>query len=313
MATKGMDRVTISVSNLEDSLVFYRDWGGMKVVAEQTMEPDKVQQLWNLPGGMEAKAAFLKDEVQSTLLELIEFTPNSGRTIREGARPWDYGLYDIAFFVKDADACYGDLTEKGFIFVSPPIQYQPNWVPYAVKEVILIGPDNVPIAHIERITSEGYESQDKYIRLIDSAQIVENMSDVGKFYGDILGLDFLGELTLPGGLVDDVLTLPHGTKVKMAFFNKKDENALMVEFLQLSVKGKSLSSVARPPNLGLFMISFEVDALLSLMATLKKEGISILSGPVELHTKVHGHMRAITVEGPGGVMVELFERWTGAE
>ena len=101
--------------------------------------------------------------------------------------------------------------------------------------------------------------------------------------------------------------------MKMAFFNKKDENALMVEFLQLSVKGESLTSVARPPNLGLFMISFQVDALLSLMATLKKEGISILSGPVELHTKVHGHVRAITVEAPNGVMVELFERWTRAE
>jgi len=308
MATKGMDRVSISVSSLEDSLAFYRDWVGMKVIAEQTLEPDKIQQLWNLPGGTAARAVFLKDELQSTLLELIEFTPNSGRMIREGAKPWDYGLYDIAFFVKDIAACYHDLTEKGFTFVSPPIQYQPNWIPYAVKEAILIGPDNVPIAHIERMTSEEYESQDRYIGLCDSAQIVENMSDVVKFYGNILGLDLLGELTLPEGLVDDVLTIPPGTKVRMAFLNKKDENALIAEFLQLSVKGKSLASVARPPNLGLFMISFEVDALLSLMETFKKEGISILSGPVELHTKVHGKMRAITVEGPSGVMVELFER-----
>jgi len=154
MATKGMDRVSISVSSLEDSLAFYRDWIRMEVVAEQILEMDKIQQLWNLPGETEAKAVFLKDEVQSTLLELIEFTPKTGRTIREGAKQWDYGLYDIAFFVKDIAACYRDLTEKGFAFVSPPVQYQPNWVPHAVKEAILIGPDNVPIAHIERMTSE---------------------------------------------------------------------------------------------------------------------------------------------------------------
>jgi len=134
------------------------------------------------------------------------------------------------------------------------------------------------------------------------------MSDVVKFYGNILGLDLLGELTLPEGLVDDVLVVPPGTEVKMAFFNTKDENALIAEFLQLSVKGKSLASVARPPNLGIFMISFEVDNLLPLMETFRKEGISILSGPVELPTKVHGRMRAITVEGPSGVMIELFDR-----
>ena len=308
MVTKGMDRVFISVSNLEDSLTFYRDWIGMKVAAEQTLEPADIQQLWNLPGGTEARAVFLKDGLQSTLVELIEFTPNSGRIIREGAKPWDYGLYDIAFLVKDVAACYRDLTEKGFAFVSPPIQYKPNWVSYSVKEAILIGPDNVPIAHIERMTSEEYEPQDNYIRLGDSAQIVDNMSDVVKFYGDILGLDLLGELTLPEGLVDDVLAIPPGTRVKMAFFNKKGENALMVEFIQLSMKGKSLASIARPPNLGLFMISFEVDNLSSLMETFQKEGIAIISGPVELQTKLHGKMRAITVEGPSGTMIELFER-----
>ena len=306
MATKGMDRVFISVSNLEDSLAFYRDWIGMKVIAEQALEPDEIQKLWNLPKGTKARAVFLKNELQSTLVELIEFKPHSGRTIREGAKPWDYGLYDIAFLVKDITACYRDLTEKGFTFVSPPIQYRPNWVPHAVKEAVLIGPDNVPIAHIDRMTSEQYESPDEYIKLADSAQIVESMSAVVKFYGDILGLDLLSELTLPEGLVDDVLTLPPGTEVKMAFFNK--ENALIVEFLQLSMKGKSLASVARPPNLGLFMISFEVDNLLPLMETFKKEGIAILSDPVESHTQVHGKMRAITVEGPSGVMVELFER-----
>lgn len=306
MATKGMDRVFISVSNLEYSLAFYRDWIGMKVVAEQTLEPDETQRLWNLPEGTKARAVFLKNELQSTLLELIQFEPHSGRTIRQRAKPWDYGIFDIAFLVEGIDKIYYDLIGKGFTFISPPIPYQPNWVPHAVKEAILIGPDNVPIAHIERMTSEQYESQGNYIKLADTAQIVDSMSDVVRFYGDILGLDLLSELTLPKGLVDDVLTLPPGTEAKIAFFNK--ENALLVEFLEFSLKGESLASIARPPNLGLFMISFEVDNLSSLMETLAKGGIAILSTPIELHTKLHGKMRAVTVEGPSGVMLELFER-----
>jgi len=306
MATKGMDRVSISVSSLGDSLAFYRDWIGMKIIAEQTLEPAEIQQLWNLPGGTEARAVFLKNELQSTLLELIEFTPNTGRTIREGARPWDYGIYCITFRVKDIDKIYCELTERGFTFVSPPIQYQPNWVPHQVKEVALIGPDNVPIDHFERMTSEECKPQGNYVRFDHSAQMVEDISEVKEFYGEILGLDLKGEMAIPEGLIDDILTLPRGTEVKTSFFNKED--ALMIEFLQLSIEGKSLASVARPPNLGIFMISFEVDNLLPLMETFRKEGISILSGPVELPTKVHGRMRAITVEGPSGVMIELFDR-----
>jgi catechol 2,3-dioxygenase-like lactoylglutathione lyase family enzyme len=130
---------------------------------------------------------------------------------------------------------------------------------------------------------------------------------VAKFYRDILGIDLLGELNFGKGLLDELLLLPPETDGKLAFYKKQDSNALLMEFVQLSVKGKSLASVARPPNLGLFMISFKVDDLSALMATLRKEGIVVLSGPVELYIETHGKIRAITVEGPSGVLVECFE------
>ena len=66
MATKGMDRMFISVSNLEDSLRLYRDWAGMKVVADETLESAELQQLWKLPPETKARAVFLKSELQPT-------------------------------------------------------------------------------------------------------------------------------------------------------------------------------------------------------------------------------------------------------
>lgn len=137
---------------------------------------------------------------------------------------------------------------------------------------------------------------------------MDNIKEVIKFYRDILGLDLTDEVIAPEGLVDDVLAIPPGTELKLAFIERKGENAMIMEFLELSLKAKSLASVARPPNLGLFMYSFEVDKLSSLTETLKREGIVILSGPVELHTELHGKIRAITVQAPGSTMVELFER-----
>lgn len=308
MATKGMDSVFTSVSNLEDALAFYRDIVGMKVVADETLEADQIQQLWNLSRGTEARAVFLKIEQCSTLVEVIEFRPNSGRVIKQGAEALYYGLYDIAFRVSSMDAIYRDLVEKGFKFLTPPIQYQPVFTPFPVKQVFFLGPGNAPHTLMERMTSQEQESQGYFTGLVDSAQIVENMDDAIKFYVDILGLDLMTQATVPEGLLEELLELPPGTRLKLAFINRKDTNALQAEILQLSVKGKSLAAIARPPNLGLFMMSFEVDALSSLMETFNREGIAILSGPVELQTKVHGKMRAITVEAPGGTMIELFER-----
>jgi len=306
MATKGTDRISVSVSNLEDSLALYRDWIGMKVVADEALEPNEIHELWNLPQGTEARAVFLKQELQPTLLELIEFKPHSGKTFREPTS-FDYGFLSLAFRVKDNDAIYRGLTEKGFAFVNPPMQYKPDWIPYTVSELLLIAPEGYLVSHFNLIGEE-YESQGNYIKFDHCAQYVDNISKGIKFYRDILGLDLRYEIPLSEGVLNDVLRLPLDTKIKVALIHKKDENALTMQFIQLSVKGNSLASVARPPNLGLFMISYEVDDLSSLIETFKKEGIAILSGPVELHTKLHGKMRAITVEGPYGEMVELFER-----
>lgn len=308
MTTKGMNRISISVSNLEDSLAFYRDWIGMKVIADETLEPDEIQQIWNLRGSTKARAVSLKNELQSTLLELIEFTPHSGRTIREGTKSWDYGIYCITFLVRDVDTIYHDLTGRGFTFISPPVQYQPNWVPYQVKEVTVIGPDNVRIDHFQRMKDEDYGSQGNYVKFDHCAQFVGNLDEAIRLYRDIVGLDLIGQMTIPKGLIDDIIGVPPGTEEKVAFFNKKDENALMMECMQLSTKGKSLASIARPPNLGLFMISFEVEDLSAFMEPCKKKGVAILSGPVELHSKLHGRIRVITLEGPNGVMIELFDR-----
>ena len=100
MITSGIDRISISVGDMDESLAFYSDWVGMKVVADQTLEHKVIQKLWDLPMGTSARTVFLKKDGQTTLLELIQFQPHSGKRIREGANPWDYGLDDICFMVK---------------------------------------------------------------------------------------------------------------------------------------------------------------------------------------------------------------------
>jgi len=308
MVTSGIERILISVKDMNESLAFYRDWVGMKIVADQTLDFKKIQLLWNLSSETKARAVFLKNEEQSTMLELIEFQPHSERTIREESKPWDFGIYDIAFLVKDLEKTYDVLIKKGFTFVSPPVPYSPEWVPFNVKEAILIGPNEMPIAHIEIVGAQKPEFKGDYGKIIDSAQIVEDMDEVIRFYRDILGLALQGDYKLPRGLVDDVLTLPSGTDSRIAFFNKEGSEGPLVEFLELSLKGKSLAPVAKPPNLGIFAISFETDDLSGLIEKFNQEKIRIISGPIEMEIAPHGMLDTIIVEGPSEVMVEFFRK-----
>jgi len=311
MITTGIERILISVRDMDESLAFYRDEVGMQVVADQNLDPEKIQKLWNLSKGTKARAVFVKNEEQSTLLELIEFQPHSGKTIREGANSWDYGIYDIAFLVKDLDKTHRDLLSTGFKFFSPPIPYRPrpSWVPFDATEAILIGPNEMPIALIE-LSGPGKPEVKKgdYGMIVDSAQMVEDMEEVIRFYRDILGLILQGDYKLPRGMVDGVLKLPPGTDSRIAFFNKEGSTGPAVEFLEYSLKGKHLAPVAKPPNLGIFSISFETDDLSGLMEKFKKEKVSIISGPVKMELAPHGQINTVIGEGPSKVMVEIFEK-----
>jgi catechol 2,3-dioxygenase-like lactoylglutathione lyase family enzyme len=309
MVTSGIDRIFISVRDMDESLAFYRDIVGMTLVAEQELNAETIQHLWNLPEGTKAKAVFLKNEDQPTLLELIQFDPHSGKFIRGGAKTWDYGIYDIAFTVKDLNKTYEQLTGRGFTFLIPPVPYSPTFFPdFHVKFSVCLGPNEMPIPHIQAITPPPPEMKREYGKIMDSAQIVENMEDALRFYHGLLGLSVVTDATFPKGLLDKILGLPEGTEGRIALLNKEGSEAPFLELIQLSVKGKFLSEVARPPNLGIFMVSFETDNLSGLTETLKKEGISILAGPVELALLPYGEARLIYVEGPSKVKIEFFER-----
>jgi catechol 2,3-dioxygenase-like lactoylglutathione lyase family enzyme len=278
----------------------------MKVMTEFTMAPDEVQGFFNLSAKTEARTVFLTNEVQSTLLQLIEFKPNSGRKIRQQIIAWDYGLWDIAFIVNDVDGIYHDLTQKGFAAHGTPIHYQPFG--RLVKAACIIGPDNVPIGHIERVYDPARESSRRYIRIADVAQVVSDVDKVIKFYCDILGLDLISRTVPPRAMLDSVYGLPPGSDSTIVLINRQESNAVMLEFLHFSITGDWLAPVAQPPNLGMFMLSLPVDDLVGLVARLHQEKWTILSGPAEVATILPEKTLSCTIAGPSGIIIALFEQ-----
>ncbi len=308
MIKNGIARILIGVRDLSESVEFYRDILQMSLVADYLLDSKTIEQLWNLPQETTGRAVCLKNDEQTTLLELIEFKPHSGKFIRTGANIWDYGLFTIAFRAKDVDAAYDRLKQKGYQFICPPITYTPNWVPVTVKEAIMVGPNETPIALIERLTEPKPAIKGDFSIMLDSSQFVEDLEEVTKFYVDILGLNKVFDQILPQGMIDDILNLPSGTESRMAFITQPGSNTPALEFIQCSVKGKYLSDVAKPPNLGLLAIAFETDDLSALMETFQNHRIKILSEPVEISTCSERQVRAIAVEGPNRVNLQFFEQ-----
>jgi len=306
LAAKGMDRVSISVGDLKESLAFYRDWIGMEVVAEEVLPPREVQALWNLPQGTEAMSVLLRNEPQPTLLELLEFRPHSGTVMRADPKALDYGLYGLSILVRDLDSLYRQLTARGYRFTTKLVRYKPPFAAYEVVTAAVVGPDHNPIYHFERLVGGSAGGQGSYVELNHIAEIVPNVERARKFYGGILGLRFRGEFVNPGGM-DEMFDLAPGDQTMEFFYDTEPEKCLVVNLVWSSKRGRSLAGVARPPNAGEFMTSFPVDDLEGMMDRLKAGGFNLLSGPLTVHDKRHGERRAITVEGPADDVVELFE------
>ena len=307
MIKNGIARILISVKNLNESVEFYRDVFQMTLVGEYSLDKNTIEQLWKLPPETTAKAVCLKNEEQTTLLELIEFQPRSQQYIRPGGNTTDYGLFTIALRAKNVDAAYASLKQKGYQFICPPITYTPSWVPVTVKEAIMVAPNETAIALIERVSEPIPEFNGDFGIMLDTSQVVEDIEEVTKFYVDILGLNKVFDKVLPSGMVDDILNFTPGTESRMAFINQTGSKNAALEFIQCSVKGKSLANVAKPPHLGLFAISFAVEDLSALIQKLQANNVKILSKPVEISSYDLESAKAIVVEAPNGVNLQFIE------
>ncbi|MDJ0571677.1 MAG: VOC family protein [Pleurocapsa sp. MO_192.B19] len=307
MIKNGIARILIGVRDLSESVKFYRDILQMSVVEEYAIDSNTIEQLWNLSPETTGQAVCLKNDEQTTLLELIEFKPHAQKFIRTGGNTTDYGLFTIAFRAKNVDATYENLKLKGYQFICPPITYIPSWVPVTVKETIMVAPNETAIALIERVSEPIPEIKGDFGIMLDTSQVVADIEEVTKFYVDILGLNKVLDQVLPTGMIDNILNLPTGTESRMAFITQPETKTPALEFIQCSVKGKYLSDVAKPPYLGLFALAFAVDDLTALIQKLRDNQIQILAEPVEVAISEGERARAIVVEAPNGVNVQLFE------
>jgi len=132
----------IVVTNIENSLKFYRDLLGLKI--ERSMD-ESGSYIDNMLGFKNVKVKTVKMSASNgnTLVELLEFnSPVGNDTIRN---IHDIGASHVAFTVLDIDETYSKLKQSGVEFNAPP-QLSPDG--YA-KVTFCFDPDKTPIEIVQ--------------------------------------------------------------------------------------------------------------------------------------------------------------------
>lgn len=304
MNYSGILRICISVACMEKSLSFYRDNIGYHVVAEGTLDAETVRHLYGLADST-ARYAMLKNNEQETLLQLIAFSNNTRKYIRDGRPAWDYGYLDIAVRAKDNYQSCLELTEQGYTYMSTPVHYVADWINMDVSEGVLIGPDKLPIAMIQRLKEPIPEFEGRFSMLTDCAQIMRDMEEAKRFYGDVLGFQKVFDAAMPDGLVDPVVQVPYGTHTHMVMYLVP--GCPVVELVHYSIEGKSMADAAKPENIGLFATAFQTDDLEGTLADCKAAGFAQLRDTWVCELQPYGTIKSAWVKGPSDTIVEFFE------
>lgn len=300
----GIKRICVSVSELEKSQAFFTGEMELTEVCRGRLDEQTVAAVYGL-GSSAAEYAMLKNEEQPTLLQLICFTNTPKRPIREGRPSWDFGYYDVAFRAKDNSWAYEHFRDLGFDYYCPPTRYVADWINLDVLEGVLKGPDAMPMALIERLKEPIPRFEGMFSIFTDVAQTVASGEEAARFYEGVLGLSKVFDEELPDGLVDDIVGVPHGTHTRMLMF--AGGNTPITECLEYSLKGRPMSDVAKPENVGVFATAYETEDLDALLERCAAAGFETAVPPLRLRLEPYGEIRLARVNGPSGMSVELFQ------
>ncbi|MDO4546487.1 MAG: VOC family protein [Clostridia bacterium] len=303
---EGISRVCISTMDLAASEAFYTEKIGLTKVAEGELDRQTCLALYSMD--CEARYICLKNSVQSTLMQIIEFAELPQKTSREGYNSWDYGYFDISLRCADIDAVYDEMTGLGYDFICEPYQYTTTWSNAQVYECVMFGPDDVPLAMINKTASTpAFEGM--FRNFPDVVTVVDSMDTADKFYVDVMGMSKVFDMEMENGLVDPIVgTAGTDITTRIAMYMGSGQTPV-IEVLDFSAEGRfmTLEGASVPGNAGMFANAYLTDDLEGLLGAMAENGFEACTQTVEMNLAPYGNIRAAMVSGPNGTLVELFE------
>jgi catechol 2,3-dioxygenase-like lactoylglutathione lyase family enzyme len=299
--------VVISVEDLNTSLEFYSDTLGFKKLADVELGDEGIERLWGLEKGTRARIIVVgRAGARVGLVRLMQFTPRSRRFVHQDAELWDIGVFYLHTLVDDIDRRYDELRARGYEFFGSQTVWQVPEQNRTIKEALFRGPDGliIDILQYEIFTSRPAEKQPKYSEIATSARVVKEIEKLLAFYRDMLGYRVIKDQVPGNKQLDTLLRLPPDSRIRVVHLARGNDPMGKIELVEfLNVKGREL--VARPTDIGPFMLSFGVEDVDRLFELFRQENVSVICPPVEIEIPPNGRTKVMTVNDPGGLMLEF--------
>jgi catechol 2,3-dioxygenase-like lactoylglutathione lyase family enzyme len=297
--------VTVGTADLDAVLGLWRDIFGLEVVAERVGADAALSALWGLPADGIARQALLRTPgIDVGGLHFVEFS-SPGVAVRDGAQVFDRLPKNLDVYTTDLPAKYDDLKRRG-------IQFRANWTEMAssdgslFREVQMPGPDATNISLLEILGSDYVYGPTGYAAIGPLIIVVEDAEIETLFFARALELDSVMRDLLAGPAVEKMVGLPPGAGLDFRVLGDPDDPMGRIEVIEYQqTEGTDRYALAKPPNTGTLHVTWQVEDLAPLRASLDKWGV-----PITEHGRVDaifGSGPMISFYSPGGFRIEVQE------
>ena len=150
---KEVRHIGIVVNNIENSLKFYRDLLGLKIIKDMDEQGVYIDNMLSLDN-VQVKTVKLSADTGNTLIELLDFKSHNDNEVRNF---YTIGASHIALTVDNLEDLYKHLSANNIKFNAPP-QKSPDGI---VKVTFCNDPDGTPIELVEIIDTTITKTSDK--------------------------------------------------------------------------------------------------------------------------------------------------------
>jgi catechol 2,3-dioxygenase-like lactoylglutathione lyase family enzyme len=192
---EGVERVGMTVSNMDRSVAFFADVLTFEMIADEEIAGSEFERLHGVFG---ARARVVRMRLGGEQIELTEYRTPRGRPIPVDSRSNDGWFQHVAIIVSDMDQAYARLRHK-VEHSSPEPQRLPDWNKAAggIKAFYFKDPDGHPLEILQFPAGKGdprwHSPTDKLFLGIDHTAVVVGDTERSlSFYRDLLGLRVAG-------------------------------------------------------------------------------------------------------------------------
>ena len=147
-----MDHISVTVSDMERSLAFYRDLLGMEQIETHRLEGETISKMAGKDDVVMQVVRLQAPETPGMLLDLQEYVQPQGKA--SNGKLGDVGHSHICFGVPDMAQAYQELKAEGVAFVSEPVSFDLGW---AIVHVVFF---EDPDGYILELMQVPYETKD---------------------------------------------------------------------------------------------------------------------------------------------------------